>query len=282
MGCAGSRGNLSDEEWHITRSENSVGFGPKSSETIDLVVRKHANGSDFNKLHMRAILKKLGLKFPHEKHEHHHKDGAKHEHKHDEHHEHHEHHEHLKQFYQSFEVSDGYSFRDFLLAGILLGHGTPKSKAQLIWDVFDVNGDKKLARANYVELFRTLADISLDKTTAATHLDVDHQKKVSAYLDKLRGVKAKFLTEIVSDSAKTEELVPKKVFVQYASEHQAHHFLTPTGIRKAIEAHLPKADNAKHLSKEAPVHTNPVAISQATAHPTANSAHAGDHKEPAH
>lgn len=271
MGCASSRGELTDEERYIIQWENSIGFSPKSSETIDLIVRKHANGSNFNQLHMRAILKKLGLKFPHEKHEHHHKDDGKKEHR--------PHNEHLKRFYQSFEVSDGYSFRDFLLASILLGNGSPKSKAQLIWDVFDVNGDRKLARANYVELFRTLADISLDKTTTVVQLDEDHQKKVTAYLDQLRGVKAKFLTEIVSDSAKTEELVSKKVFVKYVSEHQSPHFLTPTGIRKAIQVHLPKVDNAKHLSKDAPVRTIPPP--QAAVHPPVNTAHDVGHKEPA-
>lgn len=265
MGCAGSRGNLCDEERILSKGENGLGFYNNSSERIDLVIRKHANGLNLNPNHMKALTKTLGVKFPKE-----HKDSSikdqKPKHNFD----------HLKNFYHAFEVSDGYNFRDFLLAGLLLGHSPAALKADLIWDVFDTNADGRLTRANYVELFRTLADISLDRTPLTCNLEGDELKKTSAYLDRLRAVKAKFLPEIISDSAKTADPVSKEDFRKYANKPENSDLLTPSGIRKAIEKFVTPPPNPKGLSKEVPVHSANAQTSASKSVP----GHTVDHKEP--
>lgn len=204
MGCVENHLEYPVEELELIKKEMKLPYGIDSPSKIDIVHRKYSIEGKINKNQWDQI--KLALNFP-------------------------TNFTPYENFYNSFCDDDHYSLRTLIILGILLSYGNFTDKAQLMFEILDVENLKVLNRADIEFLVSEMVDISVNKIP----LLIEKDKKVKKYIKSLKSVKERGKKIMLKYFCKsTMQKITKAEFVDRFYKEKCVKLLTARGIRKFL------------------------------------------------
>mmetsp|Transcript_22671 Transcript_22671/g.22434 ORF Transcript_22671/g.22434 Transcript_22671/m.22434 type:complete len:251 (+) Transcript_22671:15-767(+) len=217
MGCESSREHYIKEEALITDAEDSLGFSSCSADIVDLWIRKYSSDGTINPEQMKDIFQSCGIsmKKPLES----------------------------SKLLNCFRKKDNtYTFRPFLIFGILLSTDLRNKKSSLLFEVFDENYENSLKEATIHQLIDHMLNISINLLPLRI-LDQDLPdakiNKVLLYSKYLKSyqeiAKESLIRMLVRDEVKDDGTLTKVHFIESFDVGELHHLLTPHGIRMYVK-----------------------------------------------
>jgi Ca2+-binding EF-hand superfamily protein len=170
MGCISSR-DPSSEDSPFKKTEELLRFGASHSFRHDAVFRKYSSNGQLNSRQFKDAVDILYLSTTNRKHL-----------------------ESVEEFWRLFVVGEHYKLGRLLILGLLLGQGTSKEKAKLLFEIFDEDAthtiDAKGVTSMVQELFVVAVELLPKLTLKAETVTEKH------YIENLKVTRASVLEEV--------------------------------------------------------------------------------------
>mmetsp|Transcript_13677 Transcript_13677/g.25808 ORF Transcript_13677/g.25808 Transcript_13677/m.25808 type:complete len:261 (+) Transcript_13677:91-873(+) len=205
MGLCLSRGDLSEPERAITQKEHDLGFESHRSERLDLVLRKFSHNEQLNDTQFAEAFKLLDL----------HAASTQSN-------------TNIATFYNSLKVGSFYSLKYLLLVAVLLGEGSSRSKAKVLFEIYDFENSRKLSLEKVVHLCRDVFEVAVNKLTIVSDTS---KPLVSDYIHKLRLNRGNAESSLKKLLIGDHPEVTLEQFIKAFDGEELEHFLKSHGAR---------------------------------------------------
>ncbi|OMJ91322.1 hypothetical protein SteCoe_6110 [Stentor coeruleus] len=139
MGCLQSHVELSREDKTIVDMELQLEYSRLQCANVDYVIRRYSENEEINKFQWDSIVAELGIKSKNYKHC-----------------------PELEAFYNAFtNENQCISKKELLILGILLSSGQIRTKARLIFEIYDPENLKVIDRSCLEDLFEIIKEIAV-------------------------------------------------------------------------------------------------------------------------
>ena len=207
MGCVGTRTELNNEERALIEVERDLKFYLSTSRFIDVILRKYSNQGLLNQSQFEEVVNALGLEF---------EDGM----------------HHFDAFFAQYQRDSTYVLNDLIILGVLLGRGELHEKAELLFQVLDVENTKQLSAEQVLELLNKVLDTSLTHLSVLINEDLNRfvrKGDIMLYTDKLKAAKPSILAFLMEKLPRGP--VTQRQFVDALTTEETRFVLEPFGTR---------------------------------------------------
>ena len=231
MGCADSRLRGNSSEIAITYAEKGLNICCLDVIAMDEKLRKYSDRGHINQNQLEHLSKKCDFKIKN-----------------------YENHSKLEDLFTIFRTQgDGdYELKIMLILFILLARGDTKTKAKLLFEVFDPSFSRVISVPALKEMFESLCYVSLTvgKLVVATQTPHSHSSRNDDYLYNLTKAKPaacdSFIKEVMKDNSSQQ--IDRKHFIKNMIKLEGGGFITALGVR----AFLKKFESTGHIKYNNP------------------------------
>lgn len=202
MGCIQPRDKLSIEESSIVSMESQLEYYKNSSALIDSVHRKYSSSASINLEQWNDIREYLQICTKNTM-------TCK----------------QIESFFESFENNKTLPLTKMSLLGILMGHGIPRQKARLVFELFDPDCKGSLSSQNVEELLGFMFEICVERLVKLANVNTEK------YLNSLETGYQTNKENLTSALLGQSDSVTKQKFIS-CIEKEYPHILNPHGFRK--------------------------------------------------
>jgi hypothetical protein len=217
MGCTRSQetSTQSDEEQLITSHEADLGFFCHSAQVVEAQIKRESSGGVVTLPKLRRLLASLRIDLYLDK-----PTSAS------------------ARFFEGLKVNGDISTNRLVITGILLGTGTLRNKAQLMFDHVDIEAKGRLERREVACLLEEIMTVVVECLPVLAYTDL-HETQLKSYQDTLSS-NSKMQTQLaLTTLMRSEHSIDQKRFVASLAKSELNCWLVPHELRKTLAKSMP-------------------------------------------